>query len=122
MQLTDTPKNTRGANYTAVSFGNNYGVPLLMAMLGEKSGTWLQCLQNSGEFLPHTVCKHDRPVPVEKKGRERREKFWGYQFANPEVTVAREPSLEKPLPLTRDTGARPCHVLLCASACTGKKC
>ena len=57
VQLTDEPKNTRGANTTAVSLGNNYGMPLLWAALADKSATWLQCLQNSGAFLPHPVCK-----------------------------------------------------------------
>ena len=57
VQLTDKPKNTRGANTTAVSLGNNYGMPLLWAALADKSATWLQCLQNSGAFLPHPVCK-----------------------------------------------------------------
>ena len=57
MQLTDKPKNTRGANTTAISLGNNYGMPLLWAALGDKSASWLQCLQNSGAFLPHPVCK-----------------------------------------------------------------
>jgi hypothetical protein len=107
LQLTDDPKNTRGANTTAVSLGNNYGMPLLFAMLGEKSVTWLQCLQNSGVFLPHPVCKHKRPVPIDKMGKPLREKFWGYEFAFKEDNVDKPTSLlaNAPLPLTRDFGA-----------------
>jgi hypothetical protein len=106
VQAIDFPKNFRSVNMTSVSWSNNYGVPMLMAMLGEKSGTWLQCLQNSGEFLPHPVCKHKRPVSVQKKGKDRREKFWSYNFASKEASVKDGPLLVKPLPLTRDSGAQ----------------
>ena len=105
-RLTDSPKNSRGANTTAISLGNNYGAPLLFGMLGEKSVSWLQCLQNTGEFLPHPVCKHKRPVSIDKKGRETRRQFWGYEYAFDEddVVINNATAVEDALPLTRDNG------------------
>jgi hypothetical protein len=44
-------------------------------------------------------------VPVEKKGKDRREKFWSYNFASKETAVKDGPLLVNPLPLTRDNGA-----------------
>lgn len=80
MQLTDNPKNTRGGNNTAVSLANNAGLPMLMAALQQSDITWLQCLQNSGAFLPHPVCKSKRPIPVERMGRAERRRYTHYSM------------------------------------------
>jgi hypothetical protein len=74
VQLTDNPKNTRGGNNTAVSLNNNAGLPLLMAALQQSDITWLECLQNSGAWLPHPVCKSKRPIPISKMGRAERKR------------------------------------------------
>lgn len=106
LQATDDPKNTRGGNNTAVSLGNNAALPLLMAGLQQSTITWLQCLQNSGEFLPHPVCKTKRPIPIARMGRSERKRFWGYDFGLEEAEEELEAAPEGVdiLPLTRDIG------------------
>jgi hypothetical protein len=88
MQLTDNPKNTRGGNNTAISLANNAGLPLLMAALQQSDITWLQCLQNSGAFLPHPVCKSKRPIPVERMGRAERRRCVCYITSRTHHNVA----------------------------------
>lgn len=55
MQFKDNPKDSRGSNVTAVSLGNNIGLPLLMAGIQAKTNSWLECLQSTGALLPHQV-------------------------------------------------------------------
>jgi hypothetical protein len=107
VQLTDKPKNTRGGNNTAISLGNNVALPLLMASLQQSSISWLQCLQNTGAFLPHPVCKSKRPIPIEKMGRSERRRFWGYDFGLEEAdddALSLLPDDAIMLWLTRDIG------------------
>lgn len=122
MQETDDPKNTRGGNNTAVSLGNNAALPLLMAGLQQSTITWLQCLQNSGAFLPHPVCKTKRPIPISRMGRSERKRFWGYDFGLEELEEEEsEPPPEgvDTLPLTRDIGAAPAAAAWFVNSCPG---
>lgn len=115
VQGTDDPKNTRGGNNTAVSLANNAGLPLLMAGLQMSTITWLQCLQNSGAFLPHPVCKTKRPIPIAQMGRTERKRYWGYDFGLEEEDdrqLEEAPEGVDILPLTRDIGVSPPPLLL----------
>ena len=104
VQFTDTPRNTRGSNSTAVSLGNNIAMPVLFAGLLEKTNSWMECLLSDGALLEHPVCSEDRPLPATDDTRLVRRQFWGRIFDEASEDTDLLGGSNGAYPLTRNLG------------------
>jgi hypothetical protein len=97
-----------------VSLGNNMALPMLMAGMEGRGDDWLECLQSTGAFLKHRVCRRDRPISLEEKGAKDRKTFWGKKFDDARALDATVDASTIKFPLTRTAGAHLSRVCVVA--------